>query len=235
MLNDLKRGFSIHFKAKTNYGKIYTETALAAKSDAKNEFYDKLRAYVQPVDVSLQQWSAKVSIKCEEKWFAYAQKYAEQAKAEQKPLIIDEAEQLERSWHIFSSDESHGLIGVETRDDLEAYNESHQLRNDPIGSYRAMYLTSSENSSYWGRWTATVSADDADTMWSKATMGLTNEEFESGSFGIVYETMDRKLSLVVIANQTDQVLSRVGSMLKRTLGVVGEIYYEVNGEPLLIV
>ena len=79
MLNDLKRGFSIHFKAKSNYGKIYTETALASKSDIKNEFYDKLRAYIQPVDLNLQQWSAKVSLKCEEKWYAYAQKYAEQA------------------------------------------------------------------------------------------------------------------------------------------------------------
>ena len=99
MLNDLKRGFSIHFKAKTNYGKIYTETALASKSDVKNDFYDKLRAYVQPVDMNLQQWSAKVSIKCEEKWYQYAKKYAEQAKieAESAPVLPAE-EKLERKW-----------------------------------------------------------------------------------------------------------------------------------------
>ena len=179
-----------------------------------------------------------MSIKCEEKWFAYAQKYAERAKAEallQKPLIDNQAKQLERSWHIFSSDESHGLVGVETCDDLETYNASNQLINEPIGSYRAMYLTSSENSSYWGRWMVPVNAAAADSMWSKATECLTNEEFESGSFGLVYETMERKLSLVVNAAQTDQVLSRVGSKLKRVLGVADEIYYEVNGEPLLIV
>ena len=80
-----------------------------------------------------------------------------------------------------------------------------------------------------------MNAAVADSLWSKATESLTNEEFESGSFGLVYETMERKLSLVVNAEQTDQVLSRVGSKLKRVLGVADEIYYEVTGEPLLIV
>ena len=120
-------------------------------------------------------------------------------------------------------------------DDLEMYNSSNQLSNDPIESYRAMYLTSSENSSYWGRWMVTVNDDvAADAMWSKATNCLTNEEFESGSFGIVYEIMTCTLSLVVNAAQTDQVLSRVGSKLKGALGLVEDIYYEVNGESLLI-
>ena len=81
----------------------------------------------------------------------------------------------------------------------------------------------------------TVNANAADSMWSKATECLISEEFESGSFGLVYETVERTLSLVVNAAQTDQILSRIGSKLKRVLGVSDEIYYDVNGEPLLIV
>ena len=234
MLNDLKRGFSIHFKAKSNYGKIYTETALASKSDIKNEFYDKLRAYVQPVDLNLQQWSAKVSLKCEEKWYAYAQKYAEQAQLEAEKIKAEVVEnKLERAWHIFSSDESHGLVNIETEKDLESYNNTLQLEQDPIGSYRAMYLTSCQNSSYWGRWT--ITSNNATEMWNKATTNLTGEEFEEGSFGLVYETAERKLSLVVDAAQSDNAILRVGAKFKRMLGVTDELYYEVNGEALLIV
>ena len=234
MLNDLKRGFSIHFKAKTNYGKIYTETALASKSDVKNDFYDKLRAYVQPVDMNLQQWSAKVSIKCEEKWYQYAKKYAEQAKieAESAPVLPAE-EKLERKWHIFSSDESHGLVNIDSNNSLEAYNNTVVLENESSESYRAMYLTNCENSSYWGRWM--ISGTSPTSMWSKATQSLTQEAFESGSFGLVYEAAERKLSLVVDAAQSDNVILRIGAKFKRMLGVSDEIYYEVNGEPLLIV